>query len=167
VHYRQPVRQTGRKRGAEIGVDGNKKVKGRKRHIVVDVLGLLLKCHVGAANQADVKAAPWALFAVLDKYERLAKILADKSYRGGLGKDIEAVYGVVLEISEHEGKGFIPEKMRWVVERTWAWLDNSRGLSRDYERLPENHAGMVYIVMIRLMLRRLEKNRKQWHKKSS
>lgn len=128
----------------------------------MDVLGLVLKCHVGAANEADVKAAPWVLFWVAEQYERLAKVLADRGYRGNLEEDIEAVYGVVLEIVQHEGKGFSVEAKRWVVERTWAWLENARGLTRDYERLPENQESMVYIAMIRLMLRRLENNRKKW-----
>lgn len=126
------------------------------------MLGLVLKCHVGAANQADVKAAPWVVLWVVEQYERLEKILADQGYRGDFGSDLEKVYGIVFEIVQHEGNGFSVEAKRWVVERTWSWLDNSRSLTRDYERLPENHAGMVYIVMIRLMLRRLEKNRKKW-----
>lgn len=143
-------------------------MKGRKRHIAVDVLGLVLKCHVSAANCADVKMAPWVLFWVMEQYERLAKILADKSYQGNLVTDIPAVYGVTLEISNRVSNGqFEVEPLRWVVERTWAWLDNARSLTRDYERLPENHAGMVYIVMIRLMLRRLTKNHTRWKEKTA
>ncbi len=158
----------GQKGGTEIGVDGNKKVKGRKRHIAVDVLGLVLKCHVSAANCADVKMAPWVLFWVLEQYGRLEKILADKSYRGDLVEDIPAVYGVVMEISERVSSGkFTVEPLRWIVERTWAWLDNARSLTRDYERLPANHAGMVYAVMIRLMLRRLTKNHTRWKEKAA
>ena len=75
-------------------------MKGRQRHIAVDVLGLVLKCHVSAANGADVKVAPWVLFWVLEQYGRVSKILADKSYRGDLVTDIAAVDGVVMEISE-------------------------------------------------------------------
>jgi putative transposase len=143
-------------------------VKGRKRHIAVDVLGLVLKCHVSAANCADVKMAPWVLFWVMEQYERLAKILADKSYQGNLVTDIPAVYGVTLEISNRVSNGqFEVEPLRWVVERTWAWLDNAKSLTRDYERLPKNHAGMVYIVMIRLMLRRLTKNHTRWQEKTA
>jgi putative transposase len=157
----------GRPGGEEIGVDGHKKVKGRKRHIGVDVLGLVLKCHVSAANQADVKVAPWVLMWVLEHYARIEKILADKSYRGELGKDLEAVYGVGIEISERQEEGFKVEPLRWIVERTLAWLDNARSLVRDYEYLPENHEGMVYVVMIRLMLRRLGKNRTKWKEKTT
>jgi putative transposase len=158
----QSVR-VGQKGGEEIGVDGFKKVKGRQRPIVSDVLGLVLKCHVGAANTADVKLAPWVLFWVIEQNERLAKILADQGYEGDLESDLEAVYGVPLEVVKKEGKGFQVQPLRWVVERTWAWLENARSLTRDYERLPENHEGMVYIVMIRLMLRRLTDNRRKWN----
>jgi transposase len=71
---------------------------------------------------------------------------------------------VELEISQRpeESKGFQVEPKRWIVERTWTWLENARILTRDYERLPENHEGMIYVVMIRLMLRRLTKNRRRW-----
>lgn len=130
----------------------------------MDVLGLVLKCLVGAANQADVKAAPWVILAILESHERMVKILADQGYRGDLEEDIEAVYAVIFEVVNHEGKGFSLQAKRWIVERTWAWLDNSRALTRDYERLPENHAGMVYAAMIRLMLRQLENNRRIWKK---
>ena len=67
----------------------------------------------------------------------------------------------------HSPEGGFPSVGDWVRERTWAWLDNARSLTRDYERLPENHAGMVYVVMIRLMLRRLEKNRTKWKDKTA
>jgi putative transposase len=86
--------------------------------------------------------------------------------RLGIWEDIPAVDGVTLEISNRVSDGtFAVEPLRWVVERTWAWLDNARSLTRDYECLPENHAGMVYIVMIRLMLRRLTKNHTRWNDK--
>ena len=127
---------------------------------------MVLNCHLSAANCADIKVAPKVLLPVLEQYERVAKILADKSYRGDLGSDIEAVYGVVMEISERISSGtFEVEPLRWVVERTWAWVDSARSLTRDYERLPENHAGMSYVVMIRLMLRRLTKNHTRWKEK--
>lgn len=69
---------------------------------------------------------------------------------------------VEMEISQRPSdvKGFQVEPKRWIVERTWTWLENARILARDYERLLENHDGMIYTVMIRLMLRRLTKNRR-------
>ena len=127
----------------------------------------MLKCHVGAANQADVKAAPWVVFAILETNERMAKILADQGYQGDLEEDLEAVYGVMFEVVTHQGRGFSVQAKRWIVERTWAWLDNNRALARDYERLPENHEAMVYVAMIRLMLRRLENNRRTWNQEDT
>lgn len=151
-------------------MDGNKCVKGRKRHIVVDVLGLVLGCYVTAANVADVKAAPGVLVWVLQMYHRIVKVLADKGYRGDLGELINHFFRdkgrqVEMKISQRseEVKGFQVEPKRWIVERTWTWLENARILNRDYERLPENHEGMIYVVMIRLMLRRLTKNRRTWN----
>lgn len=136
-------------------------MKGRKRHLTVDVLGLALGCCVTAANVADIKAAPAVWVWVLQQYGRIAKILADQSYRSEtVAQRLQAAYECELEISQRLGVGFVVEKWRWIVERTFAWLDNARALGRDYEGLPENHEGMVYVVMIRLMLRRLGNNRR-------
>ncbi|CAA9564111.1 Mobile element protein [uncultured Synechococcales cyanobacterium] len=147
-------------------------MKGRKRHIVTDVLGLVLGCYVTSANMADVKAAPAVLIWVLEMFKRLIKVLTDQGYQGALGALIRTFFAqqqrqVEVEISQRptEAKGFQVEPKRWIVERTWAWLDNARSLTRDYERLPENHEGMIYVVMIRLMLRRLAKNRRTWQAK--
>lgn len=144
-------------------------MKGRKRHIVVDVLGMVLGCYVTSANTADVKAAPAVLVWVLAMFKRIVKVLADQGYQGTLGALIEQFFGpqerqIKLELSQRptEAKGFQVEPKRWIVERTWTWLENARILTRDYERLPENHEGMIYVVMIRLMLRRLTKNRREW-----
>jgi putative transposase len=142
-------------------VDGNKKVKGRKRHLSVDVLGLALDCYVTAANVADIKAAPAIWVELLEQHERVSKILADQSYLcGAVTKLLQSAYDCQLEISPRLGVGFVVEPLRWVVERTFAWLDNARVLCRDYEALPENHEGMIYVVMIQLMLRRLGNNRR-------
>lgn len=149
-------------------------MKGRKRHIVVDVLGLVLGCYVSAANVSDVKAAPGVLVWVLQMYQRIVKVLADKGYRGDLGKLLQQFFEqegrqVEVEISQRaeDAKGFQVEPKRWIVERTWTWLENARILNRDYERLPENHEGMIYVVMIRLMLRRLTKNRRTWNRETA
>ncbi len=127
----------------------------------------MLGCYVSAANVADVKAAPAVLVWVLQLYERIAKVLADKGYRGTLKTLISNAFdteerSVEVEISQRPkgAKGFELEPKRWIVERTWTWLENARVLTRDYETLPENHEGMIYVVMIRLMLRRLTNNRR-------
>lgn len=123
-------------------------------------MGLVLGCYVSAANVADVKAAPAVLVWVLEQYERMEKILADQSYRGALGEQLKAAFQCVLEVTKRLGEGFQVEPMRWIVERTFSWLENARILCRDYETLPENHEGMIHVVMIRLMLRRLGKNQR-------
>ena len=141
---------------------------------MVDVLGLVLGCYVTSANTADVKAAPAVLVWVLDMFKRIVKVLADRGYQGALGGLIKTFFApqerqVVVEMSQRPtgAKGFQVERKRWIVERTWTWLDNARSLTRDYERLPENHEGMIYVVMIRLMLRRLAKNRRTWDSKTT
>jgi transposase len=125
------------------------------------MLGLALDCCVTAANVADIKAAPAIWVWVLEQYQRIAKILADQSYRSDpITKRLKTAYDCILEISPRLGTGFVVEPWRWIVERTFAWLDNARALCRDYDELPEHHEGMVYVAMIRLMLRRLGNNRR-------
>ena len=122
---------------------------------------MLLNCFVSAANVADVKGAKVALAPVLEDMVRIEKILADQSYKGSLAEMLSQAHSCVLEVTEKLGEGFIVAPWRWVVERTFSWLDKSRRLCRDYEVLPENHEAAVYIVMIRLMLRRLTDNRRK------
>jgi transposase len=86
---------------------------------------------------------------------RLKKVLADRGHRGGSVGAVEHVLGWEIEISEKGGKGLRVQWKRWTVERTFAWLNNCRRLSKDYEQWPENHEGVVYVAMIRLMLKRL------------
>lgn len=97
----------------------------------------------------------------------LSKVLEDLGYQGALSALIGTAFTdenrqVELEISQRPqgALGFQVEPKRWIVERTWTRLDNARILTRDYETLPENHEGMIYVVMIRLMLRRLADNRR-------
>lgn len=124
-------------------------------------MGLVLNCIVTAANTADVKAASAVLEPVLDSLVRIETVLADQGYKGSLKDVLKKAHQCVLELTEKLGDGFIVAPWRWVVERTFSWLDKSRRLCRDYEVLPENHEGVVYIVMIRLMLRRLTDNQRK------
>ena len=122
---------------------------------------MLLNCFVSAANLADVKGAKAALAPVLENMVRIETVLADQSYKGPLAEMLLQAHSCVLKVTEKLGEGFIVAPWRWVVERTFSWLEKSRRLCRDYEVLPENHEAVVYIVMIRLMLRRLTDNRRQ------
>ena len=122
---------------------------------------MVLNCFVSAANMADVKGAKVALAPVLEDMVRIETILADQSYKGSLSEVLFQAHHCLLKTTEKLGQGFIVAPWRWVVERTFSWLDKSRRLCRDYEVLPENHEAVVYIVMIRLMLRRLTDNRRK------
>ncbi len=154
----QTVKTT--ERGGERGYDGGKKINGRKRHIFVDTLGLLLAVVVTSAALDDGAAAP-LVFSQLDQTRcpRLTKIWADNKYRN---HELERWLTQNrdhwdLEIkSRPEGTvGFAPVPKRWVVERTFAWLGRYRRHSRDYERLTESSTSMLQISSIHLMLRRL------------
>ena len=135
------------------GLDGGKKVNGRKRHIVVDTLGLLLICMVTAANEADGNAGQRLVDALTNNklFSTLKKILGDNSYRG--------VDGVSVEASEREKgqKGFVAEAFRWAVERTFAWFNRQRRLVRNYEKRILHQESMIYIANIRICLKRYEK----------
>jgi putative transposase len=142
----------------ERGLDGNKKVNGRKRHIAVDVTGLVLKCFYTAANESDVHAGK-RLVQALNKgnhFPRIKKILGDNAYRG-VGEELKVP--ITIEASERVAgqKGFVPEAFRWVVERTFAWLNRQRRLARNYEKRVQHQQSMLYIANIRLCIKRYEK----------
>ena len=142
----------------ERGLDGGKKVNGRKRHIAVDTLGLMLICICTSANTAD-SVVGQKLAELLNNgnhFSRLKKILGDSAYRG-VGMDLNV--GVNVEASERkEGqKGFVPEAFRWVVERTFAWLNRQRRLARNYEKKVRHQESMNYIGNARICLKRYEK----------
>jgi putative transposase len=125
-------------------------------------LGLVYGVWVGAANVADVSATCVVLVPVLENFPRVKKIMADQGYRGQRPQQMSQYYGVEFELTTKLAQGFQVEPKRWIIERTFAWLDNTRRLCRDYERLPENHEGFVYVAMIRLMLRSLTQNCRSW-----
>ncbi len=110
---------------------------------------------------ADVRAASAVLEPVLETFVRTETVLADQGYKGSLGDTLEKAHQCILELTEKLGDGLIVAPWRWVVERTFSWLEKARRLCRDYEVLPENHEAIVYIAMIRLMLRRLTDNRRK------
>jgi len=146
--------------GKERGFDANKRCVGRKRHILVDSLGLLLMVVVTAANVQDRDGARIVLgrfFQVFFQSFRFKLIWADGGYQGALIDWVkEAFAWSVVIIKRHQDvKGFKVLPRRWVVERTFSWFIRNRRLCRDYERLPQSAEAFIYIAMIRLMTRRL------------
>ena len=149
--------------GIERGYDAGKKITGRKRHIAVDTLGLVMAVVVHAASWQDYDAAGFVLLKLRETYQRLKVVFADSAYgRNGLPQWVSDTFGWVLQtvLRPVAVKGFVVLPKRWIVERTFAWLARFRRNSKDYERLPEVSETMIYISMIHLMSRRLSHTRK-------
>src|SRR3990172_485470 len=143
------------------GYDSGKQIKGRKRHLLVDTLGLVLKVVVLSAGLQDREGAQTLFDKIRGTFARLQKIWADGAYAGPkLGDWVKAQCHWVLEIVKRSDdvKGFVVLPKRWVVERTFSWLGRNRRLSKDYERLIESSEAFVYIAAIRLMTRRLARS---------
>jgi len=146
--------------GDDRGYDGGKKIKGRKRHLLVDTLGLLVAVLITGANIDDGNAAPELLGQITPAdFPRLQTIFGDSKYHNHALHDWLASERPAWKIevqSRPEGvKGFAVVRKRWVVERTNAWNGRSRRHSKDYERLTQSSAAMIQISNIHLMLRRL------------
>lgn len=143
--------------GGGCGYDAGKKIKGRKRHLLVDTMGLVLTVVVHVANIQDRDGARLLLAKAKGLFPRLQRIWADGGYAGKLIGWVQEACGWVLEIIKRSDttKGFKLLPRRWVVERTFGWLGRYRRLSKDYERRPESSEAMVYWAMTRLMVRRL------------
>ena len=173
--------------GEDRGYDGGKKVKGRKRHLLVDTEGLVLRAKVHAANVIDREGIEPLLEGARKVFPRLSHLWLDAGYRGkdkGRGW-VEKVLGWSVDLVERprkpapeevlkawatewakEGEKVDWQKLmpprdfqvlprRWVVERTFSWIDQNRRMSKDYERLPESSEAFIYVAMSRLMARRL------------
>jgi putative transposase len=179
----QSVKTTG-VGGEERGYDGGKKVKGRKRHLLVDTQGLVLKAKVHSAKVMDRDGVEPLLRCTEDRFPRLKHLWLDAGYKGKAKEWIEGALGWTVEVVQHppkmapqevmrawtrewakEGvaidweqllppKGFRVLPRRWVVERTFSWLGQNRRMSKDYERLCETSEAFIHVAMIRLMVRR-------------
>ncbi len=150
--------------GGPSGYDGNKKVDGRKRHIVVDTLGLLMAVAVTTANLDDGTHAPAVLGKLrAEEYPRLEVIYADNKYNNRtLDKWLErsrAKYRIEVKSKPQDSKGFKPVRLRWVVERTHAWLGRCRRLTRDYDYNLSSSETWVRIAAIQQMVRCLRPNK--------
>ena len=160
--------------GGPRGYDGGKKVSGRKRQVLVDTQGNLLKAKVHPADVHDRRGAELLLQGLAAQFPRLALLWADSAYQG-LKAWLALALGWALVITKHwwtglHGvwvapgqqppeipRGFHVLSRRWVVERSIAWFGRNRRLAKDYERLPRTGAMLLYAAMARLTLRRLAK----------
>lgn len=139
------------------GFDAGKKVKGTKRHLLVDALGLLLCVVVHAANIQDRDGAKVLLGKAKGLFPTLRLLWADGGYAGKLVAWVASVCGWVLQIVKRSdaAKGWVLLPRRWVVERTFGWLSQCRALARDYDYYPETSEALIHVAMVHLMLRRL------------
>jgi transposase len=139
------------------GFDAGKKINGRKRHIVVDTLGLLLVVLVTAASMQDRDGARPLLERLMPSFHRIRLIWADGGYAGKLVTWAHDHLKVKLQIVKRsdDAQGFYVLPRRWVVERTLGWITRHRRCARDYERLPQHHEAMVRWTMIRITSRHL------------
>jgi len=142
----------------EKGLDGNKKVAGRKRFILTDTLGLMMGILIVAANTGERSGAESLFFQTRGKYPRLQKVLADQGFDGvEYVARIENLFGFIFEIVNKVlgVGGFQVLPKRWIVERTFGWLIWNRRLVKDYEEKVEVSRAFIHLAMIRLMLRHL------------
>lgn len=147
------------RQGVDVGFDGGKQVKGRKRHVLTDTQGSVLCAVVTAANVGDREGLKELLSRWFLKGCRLRKIWVDSGYSGVPIKrwveDLKKTHKIDLEVTGNSGKGFEVIPKRWVAERTFAWLMNFRRLSKDVEVLTQNSEAMIQLAMSSILVRRL------------
>jgi transposase len=162
LSHRQPKCEECRERGADSdpsGFDAGKQVKGKKRHVLVDTLGLVLQAIVHPANLQDRDGGVALLTALADRFPRLAKLFADGAYQGpqfreGVAK-VRPELVIEIVIRSDQAKGFVALPKRWIVERTLAWLNRCRRLAKDFENRIRYAAAFLHLASIRLMVRKL------------
>lgn len=144
------------------GFDANKKVKGRKRHVIVDSEGFLLMAYVHEADIPDCRGAEELMFRLMEAgFMDLELMWSDQGYRGSLIEWTRHYTWWKLEVirkSTYEG-GFHIQPRRWVIERTFGWFSKYRRMARDYEQLPCSSEAMLYLAMIHILLKRMHRSK--------
>jgi len=141
---------------ASQGIDAGKKIKGRKRHIATDVLGLVLAVVITAASVSDTAGGKALLDTVAQAHTGVQRVWVDAGYQHG-AITTGAAHGITVQVVPKavDQQGFQPLRKRWVIERTFGWFMLHRRLARDYETLPQRSATQIHWAMIDLMSRRL------------
>lgn len=138
------------------GIDGNKKVKGIKRHVIVDKNGFLIAIMITVANIHDGQAALQLMRVLKNLWSSVKVILADGGYRGEIIEQIKRNFDYLLQITLRTDRNiFQIQPKRWVIERTFSWFDNDRRLCRHYELLMETAEEMVKLSAIKLLLSKI------------
>ena len=141
----------------ETGIDGNKKINGRKGSIAVDRLGLPWSLAVTSANTSDNEAGKLVVDRLRGKVPRLKVIAADHGYKVSFIEHVERVHDWKVEIAQkpESSQGFVPEKNRWMVDRSFGWLNFRRRLFRDVEKTVESSEAMLQLSFISFIINRL------------
>jgi transposase len=157
----QSVKAAANVPGPTRGYDGNKKINGRRRHLIVDTLGLVLMVVVTPADTGERVTAAAMLPTLKERFRAIRKVWADSGYTGDLVTWAKQNLGLVLEIVRRTDDlaGFQVVPRRWVVERTFSWLMRSRRLARDYETRPDSAEAMILWSMTMVMGKRLARRR--------
>lgn len=140
------------------GFDGNKKVKGIKRHMIVDKNGFLLSVMVTVANVHDSKAVELLMRTLAYFLSPIKMILADGGYRGEITEQIKTRFGYLIKVvmrNDEKKNGFVPISKRWIIERSFSWFENDRRLSRNYELVMKSSENMVKLSAIKLLLNKI------------
>ena len=146
--------------GEERGYDAGKKITGRKRHIAVDTLGMILAVVVHSATVQDPCGAEWVMDKLREQFRRLKVVFGDSAYGRSRFPDwVSETFGWIVQtvLRPVNVKGFVVLPKRWIVERTFAWLARYRRHSKDYEKTTASSEAVTYIAMISLMSQRLAK----------
>jgi transposase len=162
VYHRQSKCEERGKRGADIdpsGFDAGKQVKGKKRHVLVDTLGLVLQAIVHPAHIQDRDGGIQLLTALAERFPLLAKLFADGAYQGpqfrqGVAQ-VRPQLATEIITRREQVQGFVALPKRWIVERTLAWLNRCRRLAKDFENRIRYAVAFVHLASIRLMSRKL------------
>ena len=147
--------KTGPDARGTVGFDAGKKVKGRKRHILVDTLGLILKAEVHSAGVQDRDGAALAFDKLMARFPFVEKICGDSAYQG---PTVQNASPRPMEIIKRNQPGFQVLPKRWIVERTFAWLGINRRLAKDFDRFSTPSLAFIQTAMIKLMVRRLARH---------
>ncbi len=138
----------------DSGYDAGKKIKGRKRHLLTDTQGLIVNAVVHSAGIQDRDGAKLLLSKSKNLLESIKKIFVDGGYAGKLIAWVKEKYNITLEVvKRNELHTFVVLPIRWIIERTNAWVSKARRLTKDYEKKTRNQESMIYVRMIQLMLR--------------
>lgn len=143
----------------DTGIDGGKKVNGRKRHLLVDTQGLPIAIHVSAANTSD-PVGGFDLLAQVEPLEGSLKLIRGDQHYAKVFKEAASWYKMEVEVTKkpHSDQGFVPQKGRWQVERSFSWMNFYRRLSRDYEKLASSSVAFIQLMFINIILARLCRN---------